>query len=335
MSEPIISVLLPVKNAVPYLKECLDSILGQSEKQWELIAIDDYSTDQSYNILKSYADKDSRIKVFKNNAHGIIPALRRAYLESKGQLISRMDADDVMSSSKLEKLKSKLLEAGPGHITTGLVRYFSAETLGNGYIKYQNWLNELSLLENNFSDIYKECVIPSPCWMIFREDLDRCEAFELDVYPEDYDLVFRFYKNNLKIKTIPEILHHWRDYQARTSRNDPNYADVHFFDLKIRHFLALDYSPQKQIILWGTGRKGKEIAKILNQHNITFRWITDNPKKIGKDIYNVKIESVNSLQESTSFQLIIAIAAKEAITSINQQLKTLELLKNKDFFVFC
>ena len=63
----IISILMPVKNTALFLNECLDSIVNQNELNFELIAIDDHSTDESYSILNNYSNKDSRIKVFKNS----------------------------------------------------------------------------------------------------------------------------------------------------------------------------------------------------------------------------------------------------------------------------
>ena len=335
MPDPLISILLPVKNASAYLQDCIHSIRNQSESNWELISIDDHSPDDSYEILKKYADQEPRIKIFKNNHKGIIAALRKAYAQSKGQLITRMDADDIMAPDKLGKLKTLLLQSGPKHVVTGLVKYFSKGKLGNGYLKYQTWLNELSIQESNYSAIYKECVIPSPCWMTFRKDLDGCGAFDLDIYPEDYDLCFRFYKHNLKVKAIPEVLHHWRDYAERTSRNDPNYADVHFFDLKMKYFLDLDYAPERPLVLWGAGRKGKQLAQSLNAENIPFYWITDNPQKIGHHIYDVEIHSSSILKKLSNPQLIIAVAAPNAILDIQKTLDQLHFKKTRDYFFFC
>lgn len=335
MSAPFISILLPVKNASPFLKACLDSILKQSTKDWELLAVDDHSADESLAILNTYAVNDSRIKVYKNKAQGIIPALRLAYANAQGQLITRMDADDLMIPNKLALLKQQLLEKGKGYIATGLVAYFSSEELGDGYLKYQNWLNELSIREKNFTDIYKECVIPSPCWMLYKSDLDACGAFAADRYPEDYDLCFRFYKHNLKVTTVPQVLHQWRDHQNRTSRNDPKYANIHFFDLKVDYFLQVDYLASKSLLLWGAGKKGKKLAKLFLEHQITFRWITDNEKKIGKHIYDVKIEASTVIKFDNTQQLIIAIATPEVLVTIKSYLAQKELVKSEDYFLFC
>ena len=104
MKSPQISILMPVKNADQFLEECLNSIVQQSFSDWELIAIDDHSTDSSYEILGEYQKKDGRIKVFKNQKNGIIHALRGALERSNGSYITRMDADDIMANIKLEEL---------------------------------------------------------------------------------------------------------------------------------------------------------------------------------------------------------------------------------------
>ena len=92
----IISILMPVKNTALFLNECLDSIVNQNELNFELIAIDDHSTDESYSILNNYSNKDSRIKVFKNSGKGIIEALRLAYNKSSGSLITTVAPDNPL-----------------------------------------------------------------------------------------------------------------------------------------------------------------------------------------------------------------------------------------------
>jgi len=205
---PHISILTPVKNAEKYLQQCLDSILVQSHEDFELILVNDHSTDRSLEIMQYYALQDARVHVHNNTGNGIIDALRLAFSESQGQYITRMDADDKMHPQKLELMSAKLKEKGRGALAVGLVEYFSAAGIGDGYKRYSQWLNALTSTETNFTDIYRECVIPSPCWMIDREDLIACEAFQPNRYPEDYDLCFRFYKNNIKVLGIQTVMHY-------------------------------------------------------------------------------------------------------------------------------
>jgi glycosyltransferase involved in cell wall biosynthesis len=330
-----ISILMPVFNTGPLLRECLDSIIQQAETDWELLAIDDFSTDQSWAILQEYALKDARIRAWKNTAKGIIPALQLAYSKSTGILITRMDSDDRMAPDKLGRLKTQLLQKGAGHICIGLVRYFSESGLGDGYRRYEQWLNAINSEEVSYREIYRECVIPSPCWMVFREDLDRCDAFNPIDYPEDYDLCFRFYEQNLKVTCVREVLHFWRDHPERASRNDPHYADNQYFDLKLPYFLRLDRNQQRPLVLWGAGRKGKRIASLLKQRDIPFRWICNTPSKWGVKINEVILEPVKALFEINRPQVIIAVAGPEDQVEIERQLEGRYFQKGEDYFFFC
>ena len=329
-----ISILMPVFNALPYLEECLNSILEQTAIDWELLAVDDFSSDESYATLEAFAKKDARIKPLRNTQKGIIPALRNAYANSTGDLITRMDADDRMTPNKLQALRSELLQAGPGHLITALVQYFSAVSLGAGYQRYEQWLNRLTQSASNYTDIYRECVIPSPCWMCFREDLDRCLAFQPNSYPEDYDLCFRFYEQSLKIIGVPEVLHYWRDYPERTSRNDEHYADLLYFDLKLPWFLKLDHDTNRPLFLWGAGKKGKRIAQFLNQERISFQWICNQSSKWGHIIQGVQMQSFEYLGQFPNAQLIIAVSKPEDQEEILQFLNQ-AALKNIQFWFFC
>jgi len=140
MQDPLVSILIPFKNTTLYLPECLDAIQNQTYAKWEILAVDDHSSDASFKLVSSYARKDPRIKVYKNSGNGIIAALRTAYQESKGIFITRMDSDDVMVPEKLETMTTALLENGKGSVALGLVRYFSHRGISNGYARYEAWL---------------------------------------------------------------------------------------------------------------------------------------------------------------------------------------------------
>ena len=321
MQNSLISILTPFKNTAAFLEDCINSVLDQSYTNWELIIVDDGSTDASYKIVENLAKNDSRIILLKNTGHGIIDALQLAFKNSKGNFITRMDSDDIMLPNKLEVLLKNLKLHGEKHVAIGLVEYFSDEGVGEGYKSYETWLNKLTITGNNYSEIYKECVIPSPCWMIHRNDFIACGGFNPKIYPEDYDLTFRFYKNNIKCIPCDAVLHKWRDYSMRTSRTHVHYAQNHFTELKINHFLDIDYNKNKTLTIWGAGNKGKIIAKILLEKNIPFEWICDNPKKIGKDIYGKELKAFEALAKIKNAQSIITVANKTAQKEIRAFLK--------------
>ncbi len=335
MQHPLISILIPFKNTEAYIKACLVSILNQTYTNWELLIVDDSSTDSSSNIVETFAKNDERIVLLKNQGTGIIDALRLAFKHSKGTYITRMDSDDIMYPNKLEVLVNNLLEHGKQHVALGLVNYFSETGIKEGYKNYEIWLNNLTKMGNNYSEIYKECVIPSPSWMIHRNDLIACGAFEPDRYPEDYDLAFRFYKHRYKCIPSHDIIHDWRDYSSRTSRTHEHYAENHFIDIKLHYFLELDYNPKKTLVVWGAGNKGKTVAKTLIKKEIPFEWICDNPNKIGRDIYGNILKPFSTLKSIKNPQSIITVANKEAQIEIKDYMNTLGMKNIYDYIFFC
>ncbi len=335
MQEPLISILTPFKNTEVYLSDCINSILNQTYRNWELLIVDDHSTDNSYNLVNSFAKSDSRIKLYKNNGTGIISALQQAFSNSSGEFITRMDSDDIMTPNKLDVLAKNLMSNGKKYVAVGLVEYFSEHGVGPGYKSYENWLNQLTLKGDNYNEIYKECVIPSPCWLIHKEDLIACDAFNPNIYPEDYDLTFRFYKHNFKCIPCDKIIHKWRDYSTRTSRTHVHYAQNHFTSLKTHHFLDIDYDKTKTPVIWGAGTKGKLMSKIFIERDIEFHWICDNPNKIGKDIYGKELLDFKQLATIKNPQSLVTVANKEAQKQIRTYLISLNLEPIKDYIFFC
>lgn len=332
---PLVSILIPFKNTAQFLPECLASIRNQTYPHWEILAVDDHSTDESRHIVTTHSNTDARIKVFHNEEHGIIAALRLAYTYANGDFITRMDSDDIMKPNKLEVMVNSLLARGKGHVAVGQVHYFSYRGISDGYDRYEKWLNTLTKNGTNYSEIYKECVIPSPCWMTYKSDLERCHAFYTNRYPEDYDLTFRFYEHKLQCIPCHEVLHLWRDYDTRTSRTSGHYAQNYFLDIKLYYFLKLDRNPLRPLVIWGAGTKGKMIARKLKDQNITFHWLCDNPKKIGKKIYGIEMLHYTVLERILNPQSIITVANAGAQKFIRIYLSKTGQFSLKDYFFFC
>ncbi len=331
----MISILIPVKNAAPFLEACLESIAAQSQAGFEAIFADDHSTDASRDIIGEWSRRDARIRLVVSGGHGILPALRAAFAASRGECITRMDADDLMPPGKLATLYELLRAAGPGHVATGKVRYFSQDSVGAGYRRYETWLNGLMESGNHYEDIYRECVIPSAAFMVYRTDLERIGGFGAGAYPEDYDLAFRFYRAGYKIVAADQVVHLWRDHPGRTSRTDPKYAGP-YYDLKVRYFLELDRDPRREMVLIGAGPKGKPLAQMLLARDIRFRWLTDNRRKQGSSIYGVKLESEQAWDFAQGgFQYLVAISSPAEVQALEARLAAAGLRKGQDIFWMC
>lgn len=335
MSQHLVSILVPFKNTEAFIAECINSILDQTYYNWEAIFIDDNSDDNSYTIVENYSKTDTRIKVYKNKQSGIIEALKTAYKHSSGSYITRMDSDDLMTPIRLETMVKSLEKYGKKHLAVGQVKYFRADGLSDGFARYESWLNSLTIQGLNYSEIYKECVIPSPCWMLHRSDFEACNGFNSEIYPEDYELAFRFYKANFTCIPSDKVLLHWRDYSTRTSRTHEHYAENSFLDLKVKYFIELNYDASRPLAIWGAGHKGKTLAKILIKKNIPFYWICDNPKKIGKHIYDQELFNFNYLAELKNPQSIVTVANTKAQEEITSYFEIQNMKSMLDYFFFC
>ncbi|MDP2637602.1 MAG: glycosyltransferase family 2 protein, partial [Candidatus Levybacteria bacterium] len=102
--KPLVSVLLPVHNSEKFLADCLKSLLSQSYRQIEIIAIDDKSSDNSLKILRSFSKKYKKLRVYKNiKRYGVVMTLNRLLKRAKGDYIAFMDASDISNRQRIKK----------------------------------------------------------------------------------------------------------------------------------------------------------------------------------------------------------------------------------------
>ncbi|MDG1331892.1 MAG: glycosyltransferase [Crocinitomicaceae bacterium] len=333
--QPLVSIIMAVKDTAPYLHDCIDSILNQTYQNWELIAVNDHSSDATPDILKAYSEQDARVRYFDSDKPKLIPTLQVAYAQVKGELINRMDSDDKMPLDKIEVLVNEWLKYGKGTVIAGGTEHFVDEgEVGDGFLKYERWLNEVARTSSHYQEIYKECVIPSHCWIIHKEDFDAVDAFNPLIYPEDYDLCFRFYRHGLKVVGIDKVLHFWRDRSNRISRTWEEYKDNRYFDLKLRFFYELDRDRARPLVLWGAGRNGKDMARLIQSYDDTFHWVCDNENKIGRDIYGVIMEHFDTVPSIANPQIMVVVSSPDGKKDILQQLTQWNKKPVKDFWFF-
>lgn len=118
-TKPLVSILLPVHNSDRFIAECLKSLLFQSYRQIEIIAIDDKSSDESLKILKSFAKKDKKVRVYRNiKRYGIVMTLNRLLRRAKGDYLAFMDAEDITGKLRIKK-QIEFLLGNPGVVAVG------------------------------------------------------------------------------------------------------------------------------------------------------------------------------------------------------------------------
>lgn len=315
--QPRISIITPFKNAAPWIEETILSIQKQSFSDWEMILINDHSTDNGAQIVTKIQKADSRITLIQNKDEGIIPALQLGISISKGEFITRMDADDLMPENRLQLMLDSILSSESKTVVTGKVKYFGNEPISDGYLAYEKWLNDRVEKNDFYNQIYRECVIASPNWLVKKQDIMEDQIFSKLHYPEDYDMVFQWRENGYNIEAIEEVTLFWREHPKRTSRNSEIYQQDSFFKLKIDWFLRSEST--NNLVLLGAGTKGKKVAKQLIEKNIEFKWHDFQFEKYGAPIFG---QQIRNYKEIIGEQLLIAVYPphlEEFIQFINQK----------------
>lgn len=326
---------MSVRDTERYLPECLDSILAQTYTNWELVAVNNESSDRSMEIMQEYSQRDFRIRVLNTDREGLISALQTSYRHSRGVLLTRMDSDDIMPPDKLEVMYQAWQQHSKGTVVAGGTKYFvDSGEVGGGFRRYEHWLNQIAKEQTYYEEVYRECVIPSQCWLLHRDDFEAAGGFTSEVYPEDYDLCFRFYRQKLRIVGIDEVLNYCRDRKDRTSRTDSSYQDNRFFDLKIRYFYEVDRDISRPLVLWGAGRKGKDLAKLLLEQEDHFHWVCNNSRKIGKKIYGVELQSTEVIPKLGRPQILIVVTSPSVLPDIRRQLAIWNKEPIRDYWFF-
>ena len=112
MKEPLVSVVMPSYNSEKHIAESIQSIVDQTFTDWEFIIVDGHSKDKTIEIINSFIEKDSRIKLLFDEGKGIGPALNLGCAVARGKYIARMDTDDVSLSGRLEE-EIRYIESHP------------------------------------------------------------------------------------------------------------------------------------------------------------------------------------------------------------------------------
>lgn len=201
-----ISIGIPIYNAEKYLDDAICSVLAQTYECWELILIDDGSTDKSLDIAKKYAKIDKRIRVISDGQNKKLPSrLNQIIYESKYDYIARMDADDLMSNDRLEK-QLQVLESNhkidfvtTGHLTIGKNNELTGVKLGENY-----QMNAEDIL-GGVTNMLHASLLARKNWYL------RNLYNENSILAEDFDLWLQAAKkNDLNYVVIEEPLYWYR-----------------------------------------------------------------------------------------------------------------------------
>lgn len=280
---------MPVRDAEPFLGQALDCVLAQSEGDFELIAVEDGSSDRSRETLETYAKGDGRIRVLQTDVgrRGLVAALNLGLKACRAPLVARMDADDRCPSNRFALQLAALASRPELFAVTSQVEAFPTEQLRDGMRRYLAWQNSLLSPARIIRDRFVESPLVHPSVMMRTEPLRSLGGWRQNGWAEDWDLWLRAFERGLSIGRVAQPLYQWRLHPRRATLTDPRYSEESFLACRA-HFLARHLAAGKRALwLLGAGPVGKRLARALAKEGLVVAGFADvDPKKIGGRIAN-------------------------------------------------
>lgn len=231
---PLISVIMPCYNAELYLREAIESIINQTYAHFELIAIDDGSTDSTLSILEEYTAKDKRIRLIRNGENiKLIRTLNKGIELANGEYIARMDADDISVLNRFE-IQLKYMQAHPDIdiVSTGYIIINEQGAVIARSIPRQHYP------ESCFYASFYYVPVGHPELLIRTKVLkDNPFLFEDHVlHTEDYELWSRLVRKHYRLSNIDDCLLYFRINPQSVSRKYTTIQDENFVKCARLHY---------------------------------------------------------------------------------------------------
>ncbi len=229
-TSPIISVVLPVYNGEKYLAEAIDSILAQTFTDFELIVINDGSTDGTLAILQSYQSMDVRIRLVSRENKGIVATLNEGIDLARGEWLARMDADDISFPQRFERQLQWLSETD-ADICGSWIKLFGLSD--QRIIKYPQTDAEIKVALLFMSALAQPTVMMKTA---LAKQLYYESAWENG---EDYDLWERAVRTGCLMTNLPEVLLCYRQHATQISSRAATQQQANTQKIQRRYWMFL------------------------------------------------------------------------------------------------
>jgi len=300
MTSPRVSILLPVRNGQGTLDGAVRSCLLQTFGDFELILVDDQSTDRTPEIIRTLADEDERvIPATTESPGGIVPALVVAARQARGEFLARMDADDWANPARFEK-QVHYLDANPDIALCGCRVQIGRTDKAEGFARYEEWINNLLEPEQIATERFIESPLVHPSVMMRKGAYDAAGGYYDTAWAEDYDLWLRMLEQGMRLAKLPDPLLHWNDGRERLTRTSSRYSLERFLEAKAHYLARMDEVGRRGVSIGAAGPIGKSMARFLQARGTTVHtFIEVNPRRIGKKIHGVMVVSAEDVPEAT------------------------------------
>ena len=279
--KPVVTILLPFRNAAGTLDAAIASIVAQTFTDWALLLIDNASEDGGPAIAQGWCERDPRILLVKEPQVGIAQALNTGLQHATTPLIARMDADDVCHPERLAHQVTYLHE----HPEVGVLgtRTVFATTVekSSGMAWYVDWQNAILTPHEHYVKRFVDAPLAHPTVMFRRELIEQHGGYSTEPLPEDHELWLRWMDAGVRFAKLPKELLTWHDHPHRLSRTHEHYSIDAFFRTKakwIARWLARTLNGRPVIVAGTSGLCQARVA-LLEAEGVIVSAYTDVRKR--------------------------------------------------------
>ena len=349
MNEDVVSVIVPIYNAMPYFKECLASICNQTYKNIEIVLVDDGSTDESGRYCDKIASLDKRVRVFHKANRELVLARQFGIEKATGKYFVFVDSDDMVDLDLVDKLSAEIKERQSDIILFGLVeesgstRVYKNNYFAEGYYDKKRIENEVlpeMITGNNFFSFH---ILPNfVCKCVKKKWYNACfKKVSANVkYGEDADLTYQIIPQAKSLSIIDFYPYHYIKHEESmvsgyveeaeiiSLENDikDTLSKIDMYELLanqiLRYFcfvrmvkrpetvMDIDVLKRHDIALYGAGATGQSIKRILD--NSIKIWVDKNYSEYKKR--NMDVHPIEVLEKyNNRYELVLIAITNEAI----------------------
>jgi len=312
--KPLVSVVMPVRNGGGYLAAAVESILGQTHRQLELILVDDHSDDDAISKLDIV---DPRLSVVISQGSGVAAAFNTGFAHSTGDYIARMDGDDISLPERLT-CQLEFLATNPAIGIAGCcVEIFSKTGIQDGFKRYENWLNSLRTATDIHKQIFIESPMPNPGTLFRRAALESLGGYRELPWPEDYDLFMRADAAGIQMGKPEPVLLRWREHDGRLTHNADIYCREQFQAAKV-HYLVHHRLDKQSVIIWGAGPTGRLTHDlVIAEGGAVEGFIEVHPRRIGGKKRGLPVWPIDKCKQPDLPMVLVAVGAADARAEIS------------------
>lgn len=334
MTLPAVSIVLPFKNTEKYIERSLESLLNQSFRDFEVLMVNNGSSDRSASVAGDFAESDSRFRLLECSG-SFVSALNLGLESASGKWIARFDSDDICHPERLLKQFGAAEEHGERTVVSCRVRSFPADKVSSGFRSYERWINSMEKPEEIERGIFIESPIPHPSAFYSRQSVISAGGY-LDLgLPEDYELWLRLWSRGFSFFRVPETLLAWRERHDRFSRLSPDYSLTAFYRVKAMYLKHVDCLKNRRVCIAGTGQCARRLSVNLLREGFTIDAFLSPASQVRKKtIRGIPVLSVHEWSWKEGVKVLGASREPGARENIREYLESIGLENWKDY-VLC